>query len=196
MLNFARLISITGLVAVVHAHFQLQFPLPRGVFVEDNEPDFCDGYDNAVNNRTTFPLSNGIFSLNSEHPQWSADVMVSTVQNPTSFDNFSQSQLAVQPFKMTGEGIFCFPINLTASGVDGVKDGANVTIQIQYNGGDGNLFQCADLTLSSTASISNVSCTNATGTSASSSGALTHAAIMNYLMAFAIGLAGVALASF
>jgi hypothetical protein len=42
---------------------------------------------------------------------------------------------------MSGEGIFCFPLNLAASGVAGVKDGANVTIQIQFNGGDGDLFQ-------------------------------------------------------
>lgn len=30
-----------SLVAAVNAHFQLQFPTPRGVFVEDDEPTFC-----------------------------------------------------------------------------------------------------------------------------------------------------------
>jgi hypothetical protein len=29
-----------------------------------------DGYTDAVSNRTTFPLSNGVISMNSEHPQW------------------------------------------------------------------------------------------------------------------------------
>jgi hypothetical protein len=30
--------------AAVNAHFQLQFPPPRGVFVEDQEPNFCGMY--------------------------------------------------------------------------------------------------------------------------------------------------------
>ncbi len=75
---------------VVNAHFQLQFPTPRGVFNMDNEPTFCgyvmkyllanivliditsylDGYLNSVSNRTEFPLSGGFYSLNSEHTQW------------------------------------------------------------------------------------------------------------------------------
>jgi hypothetical protein len=29
-----------------------------------------DGYTDAVNNRTVFPLSNGVINLNSEHPLW------------------------------------------------------------------------------------------------------------------------------
>ena len=75
------------LAASVNAHFQLQYPPPRGVFDEDNEPTFCgtirqlhsifddvyfvlDGYLTAITNRSQFPLSGGFFSLNSEHPKW------------------------------------------------------------------------------------------------------------------------------
>lgn len=32
---------IIALASVVNAHFQLQYPPPRGVFVEDDEPSFC-----------------------------------------------------------------------------------------------------------------------------------------------------------
>ena len=32
---------ISGLLTVASAHFQLQYPPPRGVFVEDKEPTFC-----------------------------------------------------------------------------------------------------------------------------------------------------------
>ena len=119
---------------------------------------FVDGYDNAVSNRTIFPLNGGFFSLNSEHPQWSgtflfhnhrrrnlrifsAEVMLSTDQNPNTFNDFPANSLAKQPFMQSGEGIFCFPLNLSAAGITGVQDGANVTIQIEFNGGDGNLFQ-------------------------------------------------------
>ncbi|KAH7911217.1 hypothetical protein BJ138DRAFT_973749, partial [Hygrophoropsis aurantiaca] len=168
-MQFSTLALLTGLASIASAHFQLQYPTPRGPFVEDNEPNFCDGYNNAVNNRTTFPLSNGIINLNSEHPQWTAGVIVSTKANPTSFGDFNSSsgsyQMAVQYFQQSGEGKFCFPIDLANSSVTGVNDGANVTIQIIYNGGDGNLYQCADLTLSSTmtvASNATSGCTNVT----------------------------------
>lgn len=32
---------LAGLLTTVSAHFQLQFPAPRGAFVEDQEPTFC-----------------------------------------------------------------------------------------------------------------------------------------------------------
>ncbi len=34
-------------------------------------------------------------------------------------------------------GTFCMPLNISAAGIDGVKDGANVTLQIVFAGGDG-----------------------------------------------------------
>jgi hypothetical protein len=39
--------------------------------------------------------------------------------------------------------LYCFPIDLAAAAVNvsGLKDGANVTIQVLFNGGDGNLYQ-------------------------------------------------------
>lgn len=81
-------------------------------------------------------------------------VIISTVQNPDSFDNFTDGHgnflIAKQYFETTGEGPFCMPIDLAASNVTGVQDGANVTIQIVFDGGDGELFQvriCAYPTL-------------------------------------------------
>lgn len=171
------------LAAVANAHFQLQYPVPRGPFVEDQEPTFCDGYNNAVSNRTVFPLANGVINLNSEHPQWAVGVIVSTDQDPTSFSDFNSSsgyQMAVQYFESSGEGQYCFPIDLAAAGVSGIQDGANVTIQVVFNGGDGTLYQCADLTLSSNVTVpSNAtsSCTNAsviaTGTAAAAAATMT-----------------------
>ncbi|KAF4572703.1 hypothetical protein EYR36_007213 [Pleurotus pulmonarius] len=140
-----------ALAGLVNAHFQLQFPAPRGAFVEDQEPTFCDGYNTASSNRTAFPLSGGFYSLNSEHPRWTVGVLVSTVANPTSFDNFSQAL----PFtQLTGEGAFCLPLNFATSNVTGLSEGQNVTIQIQFDGGDSPLFQCADVTLTNNASLS------------------------------------------
>ena len=44
-------------------------------------------------------------------------------------------------FQVTGEGAFCFPVDLKAAGLDGVQDGTNVTLQFVFDGGDGELFQ-------------------------------------------------------
>jgi hypothetical protein len=71
-------------------------------------------------------------------------VIISTVQNPTSFDNFSSNgvQQFVSPYaKEASAGTFCMPLNISASNATGVKDGANVTIQVVWSGGDGNLYQ-------------------------------------------------------
>ncbi|KAG0697167.1 hypothetical protein DFH29DRAFT_947627 [Suillus ampliporus] len=168
------------LSTAVQAHFQLQYPIPRGPFVQDSEPTFCDGYTNAVSNRTVFPLSNGIINMNSEHPLWTAGVIVSTDQNPNNFSDFNSSsgyQIGVQYFQQSGEGKYCFPIDLAVANIAGVQDGANVTIQVVFNGGDGTLYQCADLTLSAnmtvppanaTSGCTNVTTSSSTATSTSS----------------------------
>ncbi|KAG6829976.1 hypothetical protein H0H92_002781 [Tricholoma furcatifolium] len=74
-------------------------------------------------------------------------------------------------FETEGEGLFCFPFNLSAvtNVTSPLKSGENVTLQFVYDGGDGILYQCADLTLSDDATVpSNVSCTNATGSTTTS----------------------------
>ncbi|KAJ3571347.1 hypothetical protein NP233_g3816 [Leucocoprinus birnbaumii] len=161
---FVLLIS----TVVVNAHFQISFPPPRGRFVEDNEPNFCDGYTNVTTNRTQFPLTGGFITLNSEHPQWSAAFYISNSSNPNSFNDFTQVNSF---FQVSGEGGFCIPLNFATSNFTGLQNGENVTIQMLFNGGDGNLFQCADVTLTdNNSSISSVSCSNATQSTNSSSG--------------------------
>ncbi|KAG8220098.1 hypothetical protein J3R82DRAFT_1117 [Butyriboletus roseoflavus] len=182
---FVSAVLTAAFAAVANAHFQLQYPLPRGPFVQNSEPTFCDGYNNAVSNRTVFPINNGIINLNSEHPAWTVGVIISTVQNPTSFTNFSSSsgyQLVVSYFQTNGEGMYCFPINITASGVSGIQDGVNATIQVIFDGGDGVLYQCADLTLTANATVpanATSTCTNITASVAASSPTASSAAGMN-----------------
>ncbi|KAI0670114.1 hypothetical protein C8Q78DRAFT_976624 [Trametes maxima] len=169
-MRFATALFMSGLLTAVSAHFQLQYPAPRGAFVEDEEPTFCDGYANAVSNRTVFPTKGGKISLNSEHPQWTLGGIIATVQNPNSFDNFKENgnfQYVVPFFKTSGEGGFCFPLDLASQNISGVKDGANVTLQFIFDGGDGQLYQCADVTLSDSATVpDSVTCKNATDAAA------------------------------
>ncbi|KAF8226057.1 hypothetical protein L208DRAFT_388985 [Tricholoma matsutake] len=185
------IISLLSFAAIASAHFQLQFPPPRGPFTAANEPTFCDGYNNPAANRTQFPLTGGFYSLNSEHPQWTSGVLVSSAMNATSFNNFSQ----VKPFfQKQGEGGFCFPLDFSANANGtSLKDGQNVTIQVVFDGGDGTLYQCADLTLSSNLRISaNVTCTNATNSTGSpTSGAVAERISISYITVL-LGACGIA----
>lgn len=70
--------------------------------------------------------------------------IISTVSNPNNFDNFSVngvSQIVAPYGKEPNAGTFCIPLNISAAGIAGAKDGANVTVQIVFAGGDGNLYQ-------------------------------------------------------
>lgn len=189
--NFYTFALLTSTITVVNAHFQLAFPPPRGPFDDDNEVNFCDNYVDAVSNRSEFPLKGGFVTLQSEHPSWSLGVLLSTVQDPTSFNNFTNSsggqQLARNFSSFSGAGGFCIPLDLSSTGISGVSDGANVTIQLVYDGGDGNLYQCADLTLAQNFTIpSNISCTNSSSTSKSSASGITttgYAGALGFLIA-------------
>lgn len=71
--------------------------------------------------------------------------MVSTVQNPNNFDNFSstagQPQF-VNPFQDSPDaGVLCFPLDFSRSNITGIRDGANVTVQVVISGSDGSLYQ-------------------------------------------------------
>ncbi|KAI0085633.1 hypothetical protein BDY19DRAFT_964888 [Irpex rosettiformis] len=150
------------------AHFHLQFPPPRGPFVADNESKYCDGYATTTENRTQFPLSGGFYSFHSGHQDWTFGVQIANISNPTSFDNFTT---AVDFSPNNGAGVYCFPIDLEKSGVKNLTDGAKVTLQFVFSGGDGNLYQCADIILVKDLTVgSNVTCANKTMISTSSSG--------------------------
>jgi len=190
-MRFATLAFLFDVITVVNAHFELAYPVPRGPFDDDNEVNFCDNYVNAVDNRTEFPLSGGYVTLSSFHPTWTLGVLISTVQDPTSFSNFTNSsggqQFARSFASGSGEGAFCIPLDLSDTGISGVSAGANVTIQIVFDGGDGTLYQCADLTLAQNFSVpSNISCTNSTSKSTSSASGITatgYAGALGFLVA-------------
>ena len=43
---FSSAFVLATLFGAASAHFQLQYPLPRGPFVEDQEPTFCGTFLN------------------------------------------------------------------------------------------------------------------------------------------------------
>jgi hypothetical protein len=77
-------------------------------------------------------------------PELPVGALLSASSSPQSFADFNisgQQVLALPYSKQTGEGVYCLPIDIGKLGLSDVKDGANVTLQIVFNGGDGNLYQ-------------------------------------------------------
>lgn len=67
------------------------------------------------------------------------------MQDPTSFNNFTNSSGGLQYVRnfatASGEGGFCIPLDLNNTGISGIQNGANVTLQYVFNGGDGTLYE-------------------------------------------------------
>nr|GAT58973.1 predicted protein [Mycena chlorophos] len=176
----SSLLVVASLLASASAHFQMQYPAPWGVFVEDNEPTFCDGYNGPSQPPTFFPLSGGVISLNSEHTNWVVAISITSKTDPTQFSDFAPvtNVLSTDPTQFsdfapvtnvlsaTGEGLFCLPFDLSKTNATGFVDGMNATIQVEFNGGDGNLFQCAEVTL--TKEVAQPGCSNGTGVASAS----------------------------
>jgi len=153
-IRLAVFLGILSAVSVVNAHFRILYPEARGPYVGAGQLEFCDDYYTA-GNRTEFPLTKGLVVFNTSHPQWTAGLMISTQPNPSTFDDFHNStggdQMAVPYFQSSGKN-FCFEVNIDSLGL-GVTDGSSVTLQMVFNGGDTVLYQCVDLTISSSFTI-------------------------------------------
>ncbi|KAI9470583.1 MAG: hypothetical protein EXX96DRAFT_653703 [Benjaminiella poitrasii] len=172
--NLVALVATLLSAQAVLAHFQLTYPETRG-FNEDQEPTApCGGFD-TVGSRTQFPLKDGFVEINSGHTSYSYVVNVLVNNNPTASDFSSNSTVQVASGSRDYPQAACLSLNLTNS--PDIKAGANATIQIIYNGGDGQLYQCTDVVFSDSPSGWNNSvCVNADGSSTSSTASSSAAA--------------------
>ncbi|BGP57274.1 hypothetical protein JCM8202_002851 [Rhodotorula sphaerocarpa] len=167
------LAALVALPALVAAHFTLDYPPSRG-FDEDTEPQFCGGFSTPSAERTPFPLSGQApVLIDSHHPSAIVGIFLSFDSNPTNFSQFNQTSSGQQyglldPFgSITGSGEFCFRVDVASLGVSGIANGSVATLQVEFNGGDGSLFQCADLVLVENYTVpSNISCQNGTSLAA------------------------------
>ncbi|KAF2136225.1 uncharacterized protein K452DRAFT_322545 [Aplosporella prunicola CBS 121167] len=139
-------------------------------------------------NRTTWPLTGGSLRMHVSHPwaltyinlglavgsggdneathskRQATDGNGSDTLAANAVPSFDTSLLAV--FNQTGNGTFCLPEvgRAALAGLEGVKDGVNATIQvIQIAHGGNALYNCADITFSSNATLlSGDDCVNTT----------------------------------
>ncbi|KAG0057107.1 TEL2-interacting protein 1 [Gryganskiella cystojenkinii] len=145
-LALALTMIVTLALTAVQAHFILDYPVSRG-FDDDAEPTApCGGFNAVPTNRSMFPLTGAFADIESFHPSSTVTVKLVLGNNPTDQDFTAATDLAPM-FNLNHPGHACLTLsNLTASIATAVS-GANATLQLIYNGGDGNLYQCADVTL-------------------------------------------------
>nr|6IBH_A Chain A, Auxiliary activity CAZyme [Laetisaria arvalis]6IBH_B Chain B, Auxiliary activity CAZyme [Laetisaria arvalis]6IBI_A Chain A, Auxiliary activity CAZyme [Laetisaria arvalis]6IBI_B Chain B, Auxiliary activity CAZyme [Laetisaria arvalis]6IBI_C Chain C, Auxiliary activity CAZyme [Laetisaria arvalis]6IBI_D Chain D, Auxiliary activity CAZyme [Laetisaria arvalis]6IBJ_A Chain A, Auxiliary activity CAZyme [Laetisaria arvalis] len=149
-------------------HFQLQWPGARGAFVANDEVYFCGAHNNVTTNRTDFPLDgSGFVSIKSGHAPYTVGAIISLETDADAWEDFKNSsggdQIAIAYRQVDNSGTYCVPFNPSSLNIAGIQDGANATIQVVYTGGDGNLYQCADVTFRTTvANLNSSVCTNST----------------------------------
>ncbi|KAK0112896.1 hypothetical protein ONS95_014615 [Cadophora gregata] len=160
----STLLALAALTSLTTAHFNLNFPAARG-FDEDKLGTFpCGGQDTVSTTRTPWPLTGGQIALEMGHIDANVEVLIGVGNDPgSSFDTVLRPTFMEQ-----GLGAFCM------TGMDipsslGMMNGMNATIQVVTNGDpDGGLYNCADITFSSTAMMAGMDiCKNATGVTAS-----------------------------
>ncbi|KIM33896.1 hypothetical protein M408DRAFT_325468 [Serendipita vermifera MAFF 305830] len=160
-----RLSALLALAGAATAHFTLDYP-PSRAFNEDDEVNAPCGGAAASTTRTPFPLGDGFIRLTSTHEPFNILVLISFVDNPTDIKNFTftpsgEAQAPVRDFFQVTMDDVCIGVDIGAIGYANATDGARATIAIQYQGGDSNLYQCADVILASNATIpSNITCNN------------------------------------
>ncbi|KAG8946176.1 hypothetical protein FRC04_012031 [Tulasnella sp. 424] len=169
MFSLSQIIAVSATLFVsAQAHFTLDYPPARGPFVAKEELKFCSGYPTQSNNRSLFPISNGVIEVNSHHDSATFVALISFDADPQNFEDFNHTDAGQQipllkPFlQLKGPGELCVPVDVSALGINGVGPGTNATILIQFVGGDGSLYQCSDVTLTNDTSVTAPSCTNGT----------------------------------
>ncbi|KZO99728.1 hypothetical protein CALVIDRAFT_534155 [Calocera viscosa TUFC12733] len=166
------LLSLALAAAPALAHFQLNYPPPRGPFVAQMELSFCSGYPTGA--RSPFPIDGGFVDITSEHPTATVGIIISFDNNPTTFAQFNitangTSYPPLLPFfTMNWQGDLCVPVDAESVGIP-IVNGTNATLQVEFNGSDGALFDCADVVLITNYTIpSGTQCSNSTASSSTS----------------------------
>ncbi|KAL3422332.1 expression library immunization antigen 1 [Phlyctema vagabunda] len=152
---------LSALVAsTATAHFTLDYPTVRG-FDEDKLVGYpCGGFDTPSTTRTSYPISGGRIALTMGHIDANVQVFLGLGNDVGSAFNYALTPV----YSEQGLGDFCITTLTIPEGVN-VTEGTNATIQVITNGDpDGGLYNCADITFSSSAPEPAASvCTNGTG---------------------------------
>ncbi|KAF2734403.1 hypothetical protein EJ04DRAFT_512519 [Polyplosphaeria fusca] len=171
---FKILATALSFFSLVSAHFRLEYPEWRGDSFAGNRSQWnfpCAGVPetNDTSNRTQWTSTGGSIRIHASHPWALTYVNLGLGTNVSSF-NIS----LVNKFNQTGNGTFCLKeagkealaAGLAKAGLDANSvSGQQGTLQvIQISSTGASLFNCADITLNSSAPLLEDSeCANTTG---------------------------------
>ncbi|KAK9379726.1 uncharacterized protein V2V93DRAFT_373417 [Kockiozyma suomiensis] len=156
--------SLAFAVSPALAHFTLSFPDSRGANHETQASSPCGGLNSVVLPRTSIDPDGSPILTSSSHAASGYEVNFCLGNDCVDAASFNYS--IVDPLLIVGSGNFCI------SAVDyesEVWNGSSVngTIQVIYLSDDGELYNCADVTLTLSGADSSSLCVNSTGISTS-----------------------------
>ncbi|KAK3080200.1 hypothetical protein LTS18_002864 [Coniosporium uncinatum] len=162
-MQFSTLSTVALLSSLASAHFTVNYPYWRGSSFDEGKSQWSWPCANvtqelSANNRTAWPLTGGSLNLKVSHP-WAYTYVTLGLGNEVTSFNVS----LLDHFNQTGNGTFCIPQLGAAQLAElGVQEGTNASLQVVQINEHGNaLYNCADITFSSTATtLSGDACTN------------------------------------
>ncbi|KAK9374443.1 uncharacterized protein V1513DRAFT_380254 [Lipomyces chichibuensis] len=164
------------LFACAQAHLNLIYPTSRGPNHATQLTAPCGGKNDFSNNRTLFNPDGGPVAMTSSHPDSGIEInFCPSSSDCSSNDNFNIT--LVPTFLAIGAGPFCLPNvtipdSLYPANRSSYLDG---TIQVISYSDDGELYNCADVTISPQGAQVSSQCVNATGASSAPwKGSLAH----------------------
>ncbi|KAJ3099135.1 hypothetical protein HDU96_010813 [Phlyctochytrium bullatum] len=155
----------------VEAHFKVSSPPARFKSEALQVIPPCGGV--PLGQRTPFPLAGANLKGDSFHASAQMTFSLALVEDPKESDFSAGSFSTVTTAALAKPGPFEVVVDLTK--VQEAKVGANATLRIVYNAGDGILYQCSDVTLTAAETPS---------TTATPKSAAQVTASMSWLLAF------------
>ena len=129
LLQTLLVVAFSAGLLPVSAHFNLNYPAPRG-FNEDNlSTGPCGGFDTPASDRTPVSTISLAVDLTMGHDETAIQVLLGLGDNPG--NNFNIT--LVPTFRQEGLGEFCLREIPLPSDL-GLMDGMNATLQVVTNG--------------------------------------------------------------
>ncbi|CUS13857.1 unnamed protein product [Tuber aestivum] len=161
MRTISTLLTLLTIPLFARAHFQLTYPPSRGPNEQTQSTSPCGGLNTPSTTRTPWSVAGGQLKFEAGHDEANTAVYLALGNNPTK-DDFTIT-LADQ-FKQIGLGTFCWSELPVPDGTQGIRDGANATIQVVQAGHTGGgLYNCADITFVSSSPQGVSACSNSSG---------------------------------
>ncbi|KAK9449122.1 uncharacterized protein V1518DRAFT_417217 [Limtongia smithiae] len=156
--------AVAALAAPALGHFTLNYPTSRGSNHETQTTAPCGGLDSVVLPLTEFNMDGSPIATTTTHSDSGITYKFCPADaDCTTNDGFSYTIMST--FFEVGAGDFCIPsVAIPESIYSGnTSEPLNGTLQVIYYSDDGDLYNCADISISMDGNTTSSLCVNATG---------------------------------